>query len=471
MEDSHLKDKKINDVLSRRLSLVDLLLEDDSLIGLVPQFLQDDLVLIENQEQRSVELFEFGANQLVDFYDTLKQKEQVPQRSDCAEPIRKYNSRNSFSWNISFFTCEGVLDDEELASLITVEKHVFPGIQEEVHRSADSISTLKGREACLFKDVRASIQKSSKATKSTEEKSEGGSGMRKTKASCTSKRGNLASQDKESLMKTKVVHNKPSIRMENRQKLVRQVSASLKIPQSLAGSRESASSPLKRPKVLEKPSSVSTTAAKRASLSVRGAPVSKLLGSSRVPRPALPSKSSSSSSSTATRIESTSSFKSSGGISSLKFGKSPSNSTKKKTDFRTGNIPTSSASNPKAPSRIVVKNKSQPGKSNLSAHLMPLSKLSSISSSSRKSFNRSSYKRVCIDCDATHASASQESQVSGSVGQCALRASTAMGGLPPASKPSGLRLPTPKIGFFDELGTPSFYSKRIHYECDHSLVF
>ncbi|KAL5546221.1 hypothetical protein UlMin_005908 [Ulmus minor] len=511
MEDSHLKDKKMDGVRSRRLSLIDVSSEDDSLIGLVPAFLQDDQSASENQEQRSVELFESGANQLVDFDDTLKQKEQVPQPSECAEPIRKHNLRNSFSWNSAFFTCEGVLDDEELASINTVkkgEKHVLPEIQEEVHRSTDSISTLESdtsmlesSKAFLFEDVRASIQKSRKATNSTEEKSEGGSGVRETKASCISKRGNLASQDK---MKPKVAPNKPSIIIQNPQKLVRQVSASPQIPQSLAGSRESASSLFKQPKVLEKPSSISTTAAKRASLSgnplktgknnvkmtaVRGASVSKLPSSSRVPRPALPSKSSSLSSSTATSRESTFSFESSGSTSSLKFGTSPSNSTKKRTDFRTGNISTSPNSNPKAPSRVVVKNKSQPGKSKVSAHLMPSSKLSAstssassisdwssesvssisslqqISCSSRESFNRSSCKRIPIDCDAPHVSASQnhrddessvgqESQVSGLVGQCALRASTAMGGLPPVSKPSGLRLPSPKIGFFDGVRTP-----------------
>ncbi|KAL5538720.1 hypothetical protein UlMin_044802, partial [Ulmus minor] len=179
-----------------------------------------------NQEQRSVELFESGANQLVDFDDTFKQKEQVPQPSECAEPIKKHNLCSSFSWSSDFFTREGVLDDKELASISTVkkgEKHVLPEIQEEVHRSTDSISTLESdtsmleiSKAFLFEDVRASIQKSLKATNSTEERSEGGSGVRETKASCISKRGNLASQDK---MKHKVAPNKPSIIVQNPQKL------------------------------------------------------------------------------------------------------------------------------------------------------------------------------------------------------------------------------------------------------------
>lgn len=50
-------------------------------------------------------------------------------------------------------------------------KHVLPGIEEDIHRSTDSLSTLssdtrtlKSLEGDLFEDVRASIQKSSMAS-------------------------------------------------------------------------------------------------------------------------------------------------------------------------------------------------------------------------------------------------------------------------------------------------------------------
>lgn len=50
-------------------------------------------------------------------------------------------------------------------------KHVLPCIEEETHRSSDSMSTLEGDclslaslEADLFEDIRASIQKSSKVS-------------------------------------------------------------------------------------------------------------------------------------------------------------------------------------------------------------------------------------------------------------------------------------------------------------------
>lgn len=68
-----------------------------------------------------------------------------------------------------------MLDPEELSSIIegveTVERHSLQGIQEDIHGSTESISTLESDsltlqsiEADLFQDIRASIQKSSKAS-------------------------------------------------------------------------------------------------------------------------------------------------------------------------------------------------------------------------------------------------------------------------------------------------------------------
>lgn len=68
------------------------------------------------------------------------------------------------------------------------QKQMLPGIEEEVHRSTDSISTLESDtltlesvEANLFEDIRASIQKSSKAINMSDECSRVGSGVRETK--------------------------------------------------------------------------------------------------------------------------------------------------------------------------------------------------------------------------------------------------------------------------------------------------
>lgn len=66
-----------------------------------------------------------------------------------------------------------MLDAEELSSMIIKsdkrEKHILPGIQEELTGSTESISTLQSdsltlesNEDDLFLDIRASIQRSSK---------------------------------------------------------------------------------------------------------------------------------------------------------------------------------------------------------------------------------------------------------------------------------------------------------------------
>ncbi|POO01593.1 hypothetical protein TorRG33x02_023700 [Trema orientale] len=477
---------KKDDVQVRRLSIIDFSSEDDSLLGLPSGFPQ------ENQELRSIELFEsVRDDKLVDFDGVTGQKELVPQPSECLEPERvrrngKYNLRKSLAWDSAFFTCEGVLDAEELSSMTGVdkgEKQLLPGIEEEVHRSTDSISTLESdtltlesNETNLFEDIRASIQKSSKAAVTADESGKVGSGVRETKTGNALRRVELASQPK---MKPKVASKKPSIGMQNPGTLARQVSASPQFSQSSAVSGESTLSLMKRPKVQGKPIPSSTTLAKRASLggnllkmekdkvktAGRGAPVSKLPGSSRnVPRPTVSFKSSSVASSTATTTEATSSsFDSSTSTTSVKIGKSPSNSMRGKADTRTGN-PRSSGSNPKTPSRISSVNKTGPGKSHISSQLMPFSKLSSsispassisdwssesvssisslqqISCSSRDSI-QSSCKRVSIDFD-TPQSLDSENHVDD-------RSSIGRVTLPSASKPSGLRLPSPKIGFFD----------------------
>lgn len=79
-------------------------------------------------------------------------------------------------------TIAGVLDPEELSSIMEgaetgVNQSPFlPGIQEELRKSTDSVSTfqsdnIESLEADLFCDIRASIQRCSKS--STKENSSG----------------------------------------------------------------------------------------------------------------------------------------------------------------------------------------------------------------------------------------------------------------------------------------------------------
>ena len=198
-----------------------------------------------------------------------------------------------------------------------------------------------------------------------------------------------------------------------------------------------------------------------------------------VPRPTESSKSSSLGSSNATKtLPTSSSFDSSGSVSSDNSSKSTQNSMKRKIESGTGNPP-SFGSTSKTPSRTPLINKVQSGSSHLS-HLMSVPKLtpntspassisewSSESSSScstvkRVSLDTTSCKGISIDSDAIHVLESQkhcneqgsvglETHVTGLLGQCVKRASIGSGALlhPASAKPSGLRLPSPKIGFFD----------------------
>ena len=198
-----------------------------------------------------------------------------------------------------------------------------------------------------------------------------------------------------------------------------------------------------------------------------------------VPRPTESSKSSSLGSSNAMKtLPTSSSFDSSGSVSSDNSSKSTQNSMKRKIESGTGNPP-SFGSTSKTPSRTPLINKVQSGSSHLS-HLMSVPKLtpntspassisewSSESSSScstvkRVSLDTTSCKGISIDSNAIHVLESQkhcneqgsvglETHVTGLLGQCVKRASIGSGALlhPASAKPSGLRLPSPKIGFFD----------------------
>ncbi|XP_051113731.1 uncharacterized protein LOC127239566 isoform X2 [Andrographis paniculata] len=85
----------------------------------------------------------------------------------------RYNLRKSLAWDSAFFTSAGVLDAEELSSMITgadkSKKKLLPGIQEDITASTESISSLESDhfdletlEEELFVDIRASIQRSNK---------------------------------------------------------------------------------------------------------------------------------------------------------------------------------------------------------------------------------------------------------------------------------------------------------------------
>ncbi|EPS72641.1 hypothetical protein M569_02118 [Genlisea aurea] len=91
------------------------------------------------------------------------------QETESTQNRERYNLRKSLAWDSAFFTSAGVLDPEELSIMIirADKSPTLCGIQEEVALSTESFSTfgsdtptLEALEDDLFVDVRASIQRS-----------------------------------------------------------------------------------------------------------------------------------------------------------------------------------------------------------------------------------------------------------------------------------------------------------------------
>ncbi|KAF5467171.1 hypothetical protein F2P56_017025 [Juglans regia] len=115
--------------------------------------------------------------------DLLGNEEQkvVPFESLEAERtngICKSNLRKSLAWDRAFFTSAGVLEPEELSIINegfkNFESHPLPGIEEELWRSAESNSTvdsdgspLASLEMDLFEDIRAAAHKLTQVSNAT----------------------------------------------------------------------------------------------------------------------------------------------------------------------------------------------------------------------------------------------------------------------------------------------------------------
>ncbi|KAF9680310.1 hypothetical protein SADUNF_Sadunf06G0107900 [Salix dunnii] len=423
----------------------------------------------------------------------------------------KYNLRKSLAWNSAFFTSAGVLEPEELSSMIGCEKHMLPGIEEDIHTSSDSISTLASdnltlmnlEEADLFGDIRASIQRSTKGPDIENSSSKVGSPKTESKTVRSSEKVDVASRNKvpalekvdvasRNKVKAKAAPNKPNAVMQGTEK-----TAKLSVP--INGESKSLCRP---PKIVGRIGPILAQVTKRASLGTnhvkvernkdnpenakkiigRGAKAPDLSGPTR---PTLPVKSSMRSSS-AMKPASTasSSIDSSGSLSSDCSSKYSMHSVRRESDSRTGNH-SSSGSNVKTTLKFPSRSKNQSTCSHLSPYMKSVTKLSSSispassisewssaslsptsthkkkSNSSRSSFDISSCKDDSMDSDASQVLDSQnhchdENSVGHGTqvrlpGECVKKVPTGRSSVlhPDSAKPSGLRLPSPKIGFFD----------------------
>ncbi|XVF76507.1 hypothetical protein PTKIN_Ptkin13bG0271600 [Pterospermum kingtungense] len=487
----------------RGLSLIDVCSEDDCLLY-SPVCSPKSSGKAKGRETKHVR-FSMDPNIVEVSLGSLEEEEKLEEPHDSLEQDKprkngKYNLRKSLAWDSAFFTSAGVLDPEELSTMLggneKGETHTLPGIEEDVNKSCDSSTTLDGEtltlgnvEADLFEDIRASIQKSNKVSNTANSSDKKELKTMDSRIVSSSKKVELTTQAK------KAAPKKPIFAVKDTGKTLQQT------VQSVARSRESTSSLHKPPKVLScaGPSTIPT---KRVSLGGKNVKMEKdtksvtgrgttllktpaLYGAKNIlPRPKLSSKSSSCSpaSSTTELRTSCSSLESCASASSDNINKSSLNLMNLKNESRRPNS-SSSDSTITTPSKIAPKGKNLAGSSKLSTILKSSTKLSSSispassisewsseSSSSTSTVNqRSNTVRASLstgsrngsptNCDAQKVLDSQNQPtgagVTGSlndgIGIASAGTSFGTGGLlhPASMKPSGLRMPSPKIGFFD----------------------
>ncbi|KAJ9559069.1 hypothetical protein OSB04_013683 [Centaurea solstitialis] len=447
------------------------------------------------------------ANKAVDMAHTSEQIEEMPKLLETPEPEKtgkngKFNLRKSLAWDSAFFTSDGVLDAEELSTMIEGGdkgvKHQLPGIEEEVYRSMESISTLESDnltleslEAELFEDIRASIQKSSMASNLNNSSIKVSSGKKDSQA-----KGSNSSKKVDLDNGKRVCYYAPWLKAVVNFLL-------------LAARIKDQTSSIPQPKMISrvKSTSTSTLTTKRASLSVnpakkdqdivkqahvikgtqpaktttaQGSKITGVIGPRRgVPKPSLNSTSSSLRSSNAVKKDPsrpTSSCGSSGSSSGNDVKSSTTTLSRRKADPKTGKLTAGSTSTPKTPSRVGVKNKAPPANSRLSSHSVlsnlsasispasSISEWSSESSSTTSTTTRKSVSRARLDAGDSNRSldgdafdvaalsmhpTGRNSNHNGN--QPGLVPPSQSGSLsrPPSVQPTGLRMPSPKIGFFD----------------------
>lgn len=497
-------DVEKRDIEVTGLTLFDISSVDDCLIASSPCGF-NELELTDNQiEHSGLELLDAEDANKVEKTAELMGQEKNRKAGKC-------NTRKSLAWDSAFFSNAGVLDPEELSSIIegveTAERNSLQGIQEDVHGSTESISTLESDsltlqsiEADLFQDIRASIQKSSKASIVANYSKEG-SAEKESANACTSSKLDLTSRSRLQLSQ-KTASKKPNNSLQGAGRVIKQGSVNppqFTKPSTKGGATVSFPKP---PKVSSSLSPASTVPTRRASLAAsramenddaketnvagKGAIMSKRPGVSDsrkiVPRPARPIKSSTSSYLSTTKSEPTSScssLSSSGSASSsVRVNTSSLNSMRRKIDSKIVNTATQ---------KTPLKNRSQTVNSRVSSYLKSASKPSSsvspsssisewssescsststinqVSNSSKVSLgNASSSKRTSLgngasqelsfqDHSSDEISVGHENKEKELLSQGGTKAMTESGtrSNPPSVKPSGLRMPSPKIGFFD----------------------
>ncbi|XP_038905782.1 protein ENL-like isoform X2 [Benincasa hispida] len=463
-----------------RLSLIDFASEDDFLLPSPSCDLHDvnslDITKEDEEHDSMRQLGTVDSSRIEERNDAFEQREDEPQLLSSSEPegIRrngKYNLRKSLAWDSAFFTSAGFLDPEELTSMMAPvgrsEKRALPIISEDVQKSSDSISTLESEimplesiEGNLFEDVRASIQKSSRIVGKANSRTKVGSGRQEAEKPPSQGRLDLTSQNK---MKDRSASSKLNDGLQGPGRTIKQNSTQPRAGQAV-GRLPPNSVSTKRPSLGHNPRAT----AKDGTISGAGPADRRDSVSLRTTahRPARISSAAKSEQKTSSQVSTS---------SSDKVGKSSSKDVRKKTESKA--LPSSGTQ--KTPSQVASKVTSPIGKSRLSSKFSSgISPASSISEWSTGSSSNStleqrsnsprvrlqsiSSKIISTDSDASHDGRNHpggpHTQTTGLLSQ-SVKKTSSQSSVPPASmKPSGLRLPSPKIGYFDGGKTSSMKS-------------
>ncbi|XP_068644145.1 uncharacterized protein [Aristolochia californica] len=424
----------------------------------------------------------------------------------------KCNLRKSLAWDNAFFTSEGVLDADELAMVTKTfrkaEAPALPGIEEDLRRSTESSTTIgsesrifESLEVDLFDHLRASVRysgdESDKASDVSSYSSKAGTSKPGPSSCSTSRKQDLASQSK--IKRVPSASKRQSVSYQSLSKISKEAFSHPQTVKVLNKSKDQKSSP-KPPKTLSRIRPLPSLPSKRTSLAAPGTSNSKIncgdtgnrqlstLSAKPVPPRSIPASKPSSLSGLPKLAQSRS-----GGTSSMSIGKFTSRISGNKAESRNSSH-LSSGSTLKTPIRSSRK-KVEHEKIKASLHLMPTSKLSTTllassidgmsssesSSSTPTAKQRANNSKISLHAGSsfsagnalervppqlTDAGQSEEKGMAlgnavakrAPLGNAVLPHSPGMdslsSGLQSTSalrllKPSGLRLPSPKIGFFD----------------------
>ncbi|XP_010509396.1 PREDICTED: uncharacterized protein LOC104785808 isoform X2 [Camelina sativa] len=437
------------------LALIDVSTEDDNLLFFSSSLLDPSTYdKFSDKEDRGLCLFG-------DTHDCCDNDEVVVSSTTTLEEkephtMMKTHLRKSLAWDKAFFTNPGVLEPDELCSMM--ERKNLPTIREDLHRSTESISTLKSdctvEETGLFEDVRASIQRSdiSSDPATPDKTKELGANEATTPSPKTT--STVEDPGSEEKMKLNPIRKRPSIRTQGLVKATKQPIASKEHNTSI--SRPSTG--LSRTTRGKEPFASRVPVSRRTRPSTPVVPFKSALRSSAASKNELTS--------------SCSSLESCLSVSSIASTNSALNSVKQKKDQSLRIASHSLASRPtsRAGSRII----GQPKVSPLSASKTYKSKLnvSRLSASVDWSFEspRASTPNKMAKGIKKTVSGESSPAVNGTTRtlkpfnnskdasavqndpKLEKRVSLVNGGsMPSASvmKPTGLRVPSPKIGYFD----------------------